>query len=476
VAHITLVNAVLPSSVNVPPQGILYLTAALEAAGFTVEIRDYQLCRDPEPWTPEALARFVRGSAPIVGFSCMSYILPLICRASALIKAERPDVRIVLGGIGPAGAGAPLLDYCPDIDATVIGEGERTIVDLVERWIGPRPETAAAAGVNGLHLRTGGKVITTLARERVRSMTHLDPPAYRRVDFSQYRLVDSQFARGCPFECSFCDIAPYWNRRNVHRPMEHYLDELEWLVRDLGADDVFIIDDTFVLSRKMVTAFCEGILARGLDFEWGCYARVDLIDAELLDLMAEAGCRKVFFGIETGSDRVLQAVDKATTVDQCGRTVKLALERLSFVTTSFVWGFPDETLEELKDTAFFLLYLAALGASPQLNLALPYALSPLYKQYRDRIVFDPDKSSQLQFFEGDRSWLCDMIAERPDLFSVFYHFPTPDLQRKWDYLDRIGLSPHDLQRAYDHPLTEAPAAPGPAELAPAAVPERRLAL
>ncbi|POF29678.1 B12-binding domain-containing radical SAM protein [Roseibium marinum] len=462
-AHITLVNAVLPSAVNVPPQGLLYLTAALEAAGFEVEIRDYQLCGDPEPWTPETLAHFVRGSAPIIGFSCMSYILPLICRASALIKSERPDVRIVLGGIGPAGAGATLLDYCPDIDATVIGEGERTIVDLVQRWSDAPRDTSALKDVNGLHVRLGRQVVTTPARERIRSMTDLDPPAYHRVDFSRYRLVDSQFGRGCPFECTFCDIAPYWNRRNVHRPMEHYLDELEWLVKEMGAKDIFIIDDTFVLSRKMIMGFCHGIISRGMKFEWGCYARVDLIDAELMETMAAAGCRKVFFGIETGSDRVLETIVKSTTVDQCSRMVKMALDHVPFVTASFVWGFPDETYEELKDTAFFLLYMAALGASPQLNLALPYALSPLYRNYRDRIRFDPDRSSQLQFYEGDKTWLCEMIAARPDLFSVFYHFPTPELQRKWDYLEKIGLSPHELQRAYDHPLSEPATVPATPE-------------
>ena len=111
-----------------------------------------------------------------------------------------------------------------------------------------------------------------------------------------------------------------------------------------------------------------------------------------------------------------------------------------------------ETCEDLQDTAFFLLYLTALGASPQLNLVLPYALSPLYAQYRDRITFDPTYSSQLQFYIGDKGWLCDMIAARPDLFSVFYQLPTEDLERKWAYLDEIGLSPHDLQQAYDHPL------------------------
>jgi hypothetical protein len=177
--------------------------------------------------------------------------------------------------------------------------------------------------------------------------------------------------------------------------------------------------------------------------------------------MADAGCRKVFFGIETGSDRVLDAINKETSVEQCGEQVALALDHFPFVTASFVWGFPEETFEDLRDTAFFLLYLTVLGASPQLNLILPYALSPLYARFRDRITFDPTYSSQLQFYDCDKGWLCDMIAARPDLFSVFYQLPTEDFERKWAYLDEIGLSPRDLQRAYDHPLGGTPEAASP---------------
>lgn len=145
-SDITLVNTVFPSEVKVPPQGILYLTSALEDAGFDVDIRDYQLCGLDDPWEPAALARFVERSAPVLGFSCMSYALPLVIEAARLIKQRHPSKVIVLGGIGPSGAGEALLGYCPEIDIIVTGEGERTIVDLM-RCIRKRGDPKSVAGM-----------------------------------------------------------------------------------------------------------------------------------------------------------------------------------------------------------------------------------------------------------------------------------------------------------------------------------------
>ncbi len=449
---ITLVNTVFPSEVKVPPQGILYLTAALEDAGFEVDIRDYQLCGYDDPWEPAALARFVKRSAPVLGFSCMSYALPLVIQAARLIKQRYPSKVIVLGGIGPSGAGEALLSYCPEIDLIVTGEGERTIVDLM-RCIRRQGDVKSVAG---LICRDGRTPLTTAARPRIASMTEITPPAYQRIDLSRYRLVDSQFGRGCPFKCSFCDIAPYWGRLNTHRPIEHYVDEIERLVRTHGAQDIFIVDDTFVLSRKAIVQFCDHIVRRKLRFEWGCYARVDLMDEDLIERMAAAGCRKVFYGVESGSNGILGDIVKETDVETITDVVTRSLRHFPFVTASFVWGFPTETFDDLQQTIWLLLYLTSVGASPQLNLVLPYSYSTLYHQNRDKIVFEPRYSSQLQFYENkNKIWLHEMIASRSDLFSAFYQLPTLAFEEKWAYLEQVGLSPHELQRAYDHPVLAA---------------------
>src|SRR5436190_20006788 len=111
--QVSLVNAVFPSSVRIPPQGLLYLAGALEASGVTVEVRDYQLCPDPCPQLPQTFAAFLAGSGPIIGISCMSYVLPLVLPAIVEHRRTAPDAFIVLGGIGPSPIAAALMEYCP---------------------------------------------------------------------------------------------------------------------------------------------------------------------------------------------------------------------------------------------------------------------------------------------------------------------------------------------------------------------------
>ncbi|MCG8424315.1 MAG: B12-binding domain-containing radical SAM protein [Proteobacteria bacterium] len=449
-SDMTLVNVVLPSAVKVPPHGCLYLISALEQAGYEVELRDYQQCSLDEPWLPDTLARFASGGARVLGMSCMSYALPLLIEAARRIKRAEPDRIIVAGGIGPSAVAGPLLDFCPDIDIVVVGEGERTVVELMDRL----RQGLALDGIPGLVYRQGDTIRTNEARPRIDDLDQIAWPAYHHVDLTDYRIVDIQFGRGCPFDCSFCDIAPFWSRKHTRRPVERFVAEFETLVRDHGARDVFVIDDTFVLSRPTVLAICDEIMKRGLEFEWGCYARVDLMDDELMDRMYRAGCRKIFYGVESGSDRVLQVIDKAITTQRTADIIKRSVDRFPFVTTSFLWGIPDESLAELEETVCTLVYFAAQGACPQLNLALPYSYSALYKLHRDKIVFSPQHSSQLQLYEGDdKAWLIDMISRSSQLFSAFYRLPTGDFEEKWQFLDRVGLNPHAMQRSFfDHPV------------------------
>jgi anaerobic magnesium-protoporphyrin IX monomethyl ester cyclase len=170
------------------------------------------------------------------------------------------------------------------------------------------------------------------------------------------------------------------------------------------------------------------------------------MDEYLLSHMSEAGCIKVFYGVESGSDSILHTISKSLGVSDATSVVRLTLKYIPIVTTSFVWGFPDESYEHFRSTLDLLMYFASLGAAPQINLALPYSHSDLYKQYADRIVFEADRSTQLAFYKNAPfGGLKKMIASRPDLFSVFYRFPSQGLEDKWSYLDEIGLSPHKLQ-------------------------------
>lgn len=442
---VTLVNAVFPSDVRIPPHGLLSLASSLNHTGFIVEVRDFQLCTIESPSDPIEFARFLEPCGQVLGISCMSYVVPLVLAGLELFKARNPNVHVVLGGIGVSGVAESLLEYSRDIDAIVIGEGENTIVDLTDAVRGQR----SFHHVNGLAFRDEGTIVTTLPRDRLEGLESLRRPDYRAVDLSRYRAVDVQFQRGCPFPCHFCDIAPFWDRRVTSKSLATFVDDIEVLSREFGVQDVFIIDDTFVLSRDRVFGFCEELVRRQLNVEWACYARVDLLDADMTRLMAQCGCRKIFFGIESGSDRVLKGIGKEIAKAQVVQVVKDTLKEIPYVTTSFVWGFPDETMAELIDTVDLLVYLAAVGACPQFNLVVPYSYSTLFQKYKEDITFTPAYSSQLLFY-GDNppEWVLKMVKERSDLFSVFYQLPTRDFEAKWQFLREAGIDTHLWQEEY----------------------------
>src|SRR5262249_26106834 len=164
------------------------------------------------------------------------------------IKETCPAKCLIVGGIGPSGVAQPLLEFCPDIDIVVVGEGERTVVELLDCLL----HNKDLGSVDGIAYRRRGVVYLNRPRARIEDLTELPWPCYGRVRLADYRIVDAPYSRGCPYSCSFCDIAPYWKRRNTRRPISHFVDELEYLVNVQGTEDVFIIDDTFTLSRDTI--------------------------------------------------------------------------------------------------------------------------------------------------------------------------------------------------------------------------------
>ena len=443
-SDVTLVNAVLPCSVTATPLGILCLAASIEQAGYEVDVRDYQLCSSENAALPLTFAHFVNTDSPIIGIGCMSYALPLVIEAVEAIKDRNPDCHIVLGGIGPSGVAAELLKFSPAVDVVVLGEGEATIVELTGCLLSKKDLSAVA----GIAYRENGQVRVNRQRPRILSLESLPRPAYSKVNVRDYRVVDVQFGRGCPFGCSFCDIAPYWSRKHTKRPVNAFVDELASLARQGDVHDVFFVDDTFVLSRQLVDEICDEITDRGIRIRWGCYARTDLVSEKLLAKMASAGCQKIFYGVESGSDAILDAINKGVSRRRTDTAIRASLDYIPFVTTSFVWGFPNESFEDLEETVAFLLYYTALGASPQFNLVLPYSYSELFRKYSNDLKFDPTFSSQLKFYRPYQEHFFEMIRANVKLFSAFYSLPTLDFDRKWHFLKEVGLDPHLLQDAY----------------------------
>jgi anaerobic magnesium-protoporphyrin IX monomethyl ester cyclase len=423
------------------PLGVLYLTASLEAVGVAVDLRDYQLFCPPEeyPLAAPKFVDFLSGAAPVVAISCMVSMLPFVLSASRDWAEEHPESTIILGGPGPSGVAEAIVRDMPWIDVVARGEGEATLVELVQAL----GNGGDIAGVAGITYRDEHGVRSTGPRRRLADLDGIPRPAYHKVPFDAYTSIPVITGRGCPYQCAFCDVGPLWGSRVVFRSVDSVIAEIDHLQHTYGVPRVHIADDTFDLKRDRVEKLCAALAER--DLSWSCLARVDLIDEELAALMAAAGCDTVFLGIESGSDQVLESIGKGHTIRQATEKVALCIEHFGNVIASFIWGFPEETMKDFKATLFSVYSLSQLGARAGLKLLSPMPLSRLGEEYRDRLQFSPELCSVFASFGNTTREpattraavpedLQAMIRRYPEVFAGFYHIPVHDLAEKIEYL------------------------------------------
>ena len=208
---------------------------------------------------------------------------------------------------------------------------------------------------------------------------------------------------------------------------------------------IAIVDDTFVLSRKRVLKFCEALKRENLDFEWGCYGRVDLMDEDMIQKMADSGCKKVYYGIESGSNEVLQKMKKGFTIEQALETIDVSLKYFDVVQTSFVWGFPFETMEQFHDTFFTIIHLARKGTAVKAVLLTPFPLSALYQEYKHTLNFSEEICPSL-YMAGfhDKPEIIALIKAHKNVFPSFYFYDTGDVHEKYQLSKELGLSAEDI--------------------------------
>ena len=428
------------------PLGCLYLVAALERAGVAVEFRDYQLHRRGSSAAPDvdSLVSCLDTPSPILGISCMVSMLPLVLLATKRWKELNPERIVVLGGPGPSGVAEAIVRSMPWIDVVARGEGEETVVELMSALAGGRDLGAVA----GITYREGAEARRTPPRARLRDLDAVGLPAYSRVDVRAYDNVSIIGGRGCPYRCAFCDVGPLWENKTFFRSIESMVGEMRLLRDSYGHQLVHVADDTFDIRRERADRFCAEV--SGLGVRWTCLARVDLLDETLLTEMSKAGCEAIFLGIESGSDAVLSQINKRFTIKEATEKTELAARHIQKVVTSFIWGFPFETMDDLKLTVFSVLSMGYLGARAGLKLLSPMPLSPLGIAYADRLRFDEDLCSMFASLGSKDAGgtgpgvrmpeeFAAIIREYPGIFAGFHHIHHEGLREKAAYVKRFSM-------------------------------------
>jgi len=282
--------------------------------------------------------------ADVYGLSCWTANRRGVALVAREIKRLRPGVPVVVGGPHATPFAREMLAHHPEIDAVAVGESENTFLDLLDRFA--RGE--GSASVAGTAYRVAGGV--AMGPERA-SIEDLDALASPHDYFDTHIVMTS---RGCPWRCTFCGAEASWGRSYRAQSVTYVLDALEKAIARAPVKMIQIKDDTFTTNRKRVISLCQGMRARNLGFLWSCDTRVDVLGEELLREMRLAGCQRLSLGVESGSQKILDAIDKKITVDEIVASTELAKKYGIKVRYYMMLGNRGETRETFEETLRFL--------------------------------------------------------------------------------------------------------------------------
>ena len=338
------------------PLGLAYVGAALEKAGFQVEILDNYLLEKP---IEDVKLEIKRLNPEIVGITCSSATYSRCVETATAIKETLPSCKVVVGGWHPSYEPDSMLQH-PEIDYVVMGEGERAMVELATHITRGGDEQATA--IAGVAYRQEGKIVKN-APVFINNLDELPFPArhllpmhlYERViEYLNVKPVDNMnIARGCPFSCAFCETRQLWGKTCRTFSPHRVLEEINHLMTNYGTKGIYFINDNFTIRKKETIELCTLIRKSHLDIEWVCDTRVDLISRELLKEMKAAGCKTIWFGGESGSPRILKKINKGVTLEQTEHALKMCRQEGIQTACSFLLGIPGETVEDMKATFKF---------------------------------------------------------------------------------------------------------------------------
>lgn len=362
------------------PLGIIYLGAIVREAGLPVECLDERVSTEEE--VKAAIAR-----NDIVGFSALT---PHVGRAIRWAEyAKKQGKKVMMGGPHATVDPHTFLDS-GHFDLVVRGEAEDAIVPVIKHFDDPE----ALGEILGLDFfdREGRKVHTP-DRPLIKGseLDRIPFPAWDMLPFERYTALNRErlfyifTSRGCPFRCIYCQ-KELTGRGFRTRSVKNIVDELELIVERYQPGNVLFIDELFTCQKKRVYAICDEIIRRGLKLNWACETRVDMIDYEMAVKMREAGCRRLYFGVETGSQRSLDTLKKdckAYKIVEALRTVR----RAGIWTKVFlIVGTPGETIEDIRETERVMRL--AMPDLIRASLFNPLTATESFETYKDRI--DPD--------------------------------------------------------------------------------------
>lgn len=385
-----------------PPLGLAYIASTLERdGGHESKVIDLQVF----DYTLGEIIEEVKKFAPdVVVLGALSATADKAYKLSKEIK-DKLQLPIILGGPHVSRLPKEVMEQQTHIDFVIIEEAEYSMLELMEYFQGKRD----IESIKGIAYRNEkGEVCLTAARPPIANLDELPIPSRKYFDMSRYIPLPNQYkrlplanmmtTRGCSYgQCTFCfEGGPHAPKYRRISP-QHALAEVKYLVSEYGIKEISFWDDEFAFPNKWVMEFCDLIKENNIDIKWSCYTHVNYITPELLKKMSAAGCWNIFYGLESGTQTLINKVKKGTTLDRMRKAVKWTHEAGIETRGSFILALPGETPELARETIKFAIELDLDYVQFLLNTPFPGTImwdknldeGTLSKNYNDYSVFMP---------------------------------------------------------------------------------------
>lgn len=366
---------------NACPLGLCSLAAVVRGQGFDTAILD---SRSLNMSKGETVDEILRIGPDYLGLTAVTLTINKAAEIAKEIKKQDKNIIIILGGPHVTAVPEETLLRYPEFDMGVIGEGELTIVELLSAL----EKGTGLASIEGIIFKSNGTLQKTAKRKFIEDLDTLPMPAwdllpnlsryYRPTAYSVYKLPSTHLvtSRGCPGKCIFCDTAVFGSKYRCFSS-GYVMNIIRYLYNTYGIRDFLFDDDLFIGNRKRLFEICNALIDAKLNLSWSCNARIDLIDRDMLKLMKRSGCWQIAYGIESGSQRILDYIKKNTTLQKIKEVLRWTTQEKIRTKGFFMMAYPIETKEEILQTIDFTKKIDLYDF--QINFLAPLPGSEAYK-------------------------------------------------------------------------------------------------
>ena len=350
-----------------PPLGPLYIAAALEQNDINVKVLDADILN----LSLEKVIDHIEQERPdVIGITAVTNTIHTAIRIAEQTKKNFPDLKTVIGGVHAFFLWNDIMENAY-VDFCIIGEGEYSFLGLVTALEG----RGNLRDIKGLVYRKNGIIRSNGPSPRITDLESLPFPARHLLPMKKYKapyLVEVggspytsvMSSRGCAYKCNYCSSSALWKGRVTFQSPHKVIDELKHIKNDIGVRYFSFLDDTFTINKKRTMEICDLMIEADLNMPWACEARVNTIDTEILKKLKKAGCRGLYMGVEFGNQRMLDFVNKKTTLSMIRNAVEKINNVGGFKTHGFFMiGYPTETKKTVRDTINFAKSLDITAAS-----------------------------------------------------------------------------------------------------------------